>query len=95
MDRSFVLNHHCIKFFFENCSMSTTDLVTAVVIPATAMVILSMAIPVPATAMVIPATARVVLATARVILTTAMINNCHGDGHSGYGKGDSDDGNDQ
>jgi hypothetical protein len=37
----------------------------------------------------------VIPATAGVILTTAMINNCHGDGHSGYGRGDSDNGDDQ
>ena len=73
--------------------------VTTRFIPTTALLILDTALRVPFTVTLILATVALILltaiyniatptpilATAIVILMTAMINNCHGDGHSGDG----------
>jgi hypothetical protein len=63
-------------------------LVTALRGPLTVTLILVTVLP-------ILTTATLILAAATLILMTAMINNCHGDGHSGCGNAHSDDDDDQ
>jgi hypothetical protein len=57
--------------------------------------ILTTALLILVTALRAPLTVTLILATVRPILMMAMINNCHGDDHSGCGDAHSDDGDDQ